>query len=264
MTALPKDANQHGDIVEIPLLTLAEVEGREDLAPRLSPEAELVLLARTLHREGYDEHLAGHISYRQPDDTLLVNPFELAWDELTPADVVRMDMSGNILEGKWTVNPGIALHIALHRHRSDVEVAIHNHSRFGTVWAGLQRIPPIYDQTSAMVDGEIALYDQYDGPVGEFEQAEDAVIAIGDAKMALLANHGVLVLANNIRQAHLRALTLEYRSRLAWHVEAVGKGVELRPEVAQAFGTMVDSHLFPGLWEAMVRKELRLDPGLAL
>ncbi|WP_067902681.1 class II aldolase/adducin family protein [Actinomadura chibensis] len=55
-------------------------------------------------------------------------------------------------------------------------------------------------------------------------EAEEAVAAVGDAQLALLANHGVLVLADNIRQAHLRAVTLE--------------------------------------WEAMVRKELRLDPAL--
>ena len=249
-------------IPPIPLLTLADVEGREDLAPRLTPRAEVVLLARTLHREGYDEHLAGHISYRQPDGTLLVNPFELTWDELTPADIVRIDLTGRVLEGKWTINPGLALHLALHRHRPDVEVAVHNHARFGTIWAGMHRVPPIYDQTSAGYDGDIALYNQYGGPVGEFEQAEDAVRAIGGAEVALLANHGVLVLADNIRQAHLRAVTLEYRARMAWHIEAAGGGVPMHPAAAQAFGALVDKHLFPGLWEAMVRKEIRLNPAL--
>jgi L-fuculose-phosphate aldolase len=246
----------------IPLLTLAEFEGRDDLAPKLSPQAEVALLARTLHREGYDEHLSGHISYRQPDGTLLVNPFELAWDELTPADIVRIDLSGRVLEGKWTINPGLALHLALHRMRPDVEVAVHNHPKFGNIWAGRHRVPPIYDQTAASYHGEIALYNQYGGPVGEIEQAEEAVRAIGDAQLALLANHGVLVLADNIRQAHLRCVTLEYRARLAWYVEANGDGVPMAAGAAEAFGTMVDRHLFPALWEAMVRKEFRLDPTL--
>ena len=40
--------------------------------PPLTPQAEVALLARMLHREGYDDHLAGHITYRQPDGTLLV------------------------------------------------------------------------------------------------------------------------------------------------------------------------------------------------
>lgn len=45
--------------------------------PPLSPQAEVALLARTLFREGYDDHLAGHITSRQPDGTLLVNPWGL-------------------------------------------------------------------------------------------------------------------------------------------------------------------------------------------
>ena len=50
--------------------------------PELSPQAELALLARVLFREGYDDHLAGHITYRQADETLFVNPFGLTWDEI--------------------------------------------------------------------------------------------------------------------------------------------------------------------------------------
>jgi ribulose-5-phosphate 4-epimerase/fuculose-1-phosphate aldolase len=46
----------------------------DQLLSPLTPAQEVVLLARTLRREGYDDHLAGHITYRQPDSTLLVNP----------------------------------------------------------------------------------------------------------------------------------------------------------------------------------------------
>ena len=52
------------------------------LLPPLSPRQELAILARALHREGYEEHIAGHLSYKQSDGTLLVNPYHLRWDEL--------------------------------------------------------------------------------------------------------------------------------------------------------------------------------------
>jgi hypothetical protein len=44
-------------------------------ALRLTPPQELALLARVLFREGYGDHLAGHITYKQEDGTFLVNPF---------------------------------------------------------------------------------------------------------------------------------------------------------------------------------------------
>jgi L-fuculose-phosphate aldolase len=244
-------------------VTVATVETERPLAPSLpalSRRSELALLARLLHAEGYDDHLSGHISYKQADGSLLVNPFGLTWDELRAADVMRISPEGDVLDGPWTVTPAIELHLALHRARPDVEVAVHNHPRWGTIWADLQRVPPVYDQTSAMVDGEIALFDAYDGDVAQRQNAEAAVAALGDAKLALLANHGVFVVASSVRQAHQRAITLEWRARQAWHVEAVGGGVPLRPEVADAFGSLLDSFGFPGLFEAMVRRELRRDP----
>jgi L-ribulose-5-phosphate 4-epimerase len=43
-----------------------------------------VILARALWREGYNDHLAGHITCNLGDGTLLCNPWLLTWDELVP------------------------------------------------------------------------------------------------------------------------------------------------------------------------------------
>ena len=244
---------------------MASIETTNPMAPPL-PEmtaaAEVALLARMLHREGYDDHLAGHITSRQPDDTLLVNPFGLTWDEITASDIMRVDLDGNVLEGRWTVTPAIPLHLELHKARHDVGVAVHNHPRWGTIWADLHRIPPVYDQTSAQVAGDPVLYGDYQGAVNSVENARQAVAALGDARMALLANHGVFVVGSDIRQAHHRCITLEWRCRQAWHVEALGNGVPMAPEVHERFGKAFDYISFPGLFEAMARKELRADPHL--
>lgn len=230
--------------------------------PEISPRAEVALLCRMLHREGYDDHLAGHITYAQADGSLLCNPFGLAWDELRASDVMRIDRSGAVLDGPWTVTPAIELHLALHRARDDVVVAVHNHPRWGTVWADMHRVPPVYDQTGALTDGDPALHDEYQGAVADVANAEAAVAAMGGAKTALLANHGVLVVGDSIRQAHLRAITLEWRCRQAWHVEACGGGVPLVPAVRNGLGARVDAGGFTGLLEAMIRRELRHDPAV--
>lgn len=230
--------------------------------PDLTPQAEVALLARMLHAEGYDDHLAGHITYRQPDGTMLVNPWGLTWDEVRASDIMRIDEEGHVVEGRWTVTPAITLHVELHRARPDVAVALHNHPRWGTIWADLQRVPPVYDQTSAMVPGDPAVYDDYDGSVNSVENARACVEALGDARMALLANHGVLVVGSDIAQAHHRAVVLEWRCRQAWHVEAVGGGVAVRQEVFERFSAPFDIVSFPGLFEAMARRELRRDPAV--
>ena len=105
------------------------------------------------------------------------------------------------------------------------------------------------------------LYDEYDGTFEDGDKSQAAVKALGDAKWALLANHGALVVARDIRQAHLRAITLEWRCRQAWHIEAAGGGVPLPDEEVAKIG-WADENGFPFLWEAMVRRELRADPSV--
>lgn len=241
---------------------LAPVERKQPLLPDLTPQAELALLCRVLFREGYNDHIAGHISYKQPDGTLLMNPWELAWDEVCADDVLRIDSAtGKVLEGHWNITPAVNVHVNVHAARGDdVKVVIHNHSRFGSVWASAQRIPPIYDQTSSMVDGELRLYDEYQGTVDAEDRGRSASDSIGDAKWALLANHGVMVVAGSISQAYLRAATLEWRCRHAWHVEALGACEPLDSKVAEATGAMTDGNGFPFLWEAEARRELRARP----
>jgi len=229
------------------------------LLPELTAHQELVLLARTLWHEGYDDHLAGHITWRQPDGSLLCTPWLLLWEELRPDDILRIDTDGTVLEGRWPVPPGIPLHLALHRRRPDVVVVVHSHPRFATVWADLGRVPGCFDQSSALGGGEPVLVDEYGGPVDAPAIAARAVEAMGPAASALLANHGVLVTGGSVRAAHQRAVALEYRSRRAWQVEVVGGGREL-PEPARSFFRASDGDGFVGFFEAMARRELRRDP----
>ena len=244
------------------LARYAPKPGRHALLPELTPQQTVALLCRVLYREGYNDHIAGHITVRQEDGSYLANPWELTWGELTASDIVRLDQQGKVIEGEWNITPAINLHMDVHTARHDVDVVIHNHPQWGSVWSAVGRIPPIYDQTSALVDSDPVLYDEYRGTVEDIDLGRACVDALGSHKWAMLANHGVLVVANGIRQAHLRAITLEWRSRLAWHVETLGGGSALPAHVARATGQRTDSYGFPFLWEAMAREEIRRDPGV--
>lgn len=230
--------------------------------PELNRAQELALLARCLFDEGYNDHLAGHITYKQHDGTFLVNPFGLTWDELRASDVMTMNADGDEIGGEWTISPAVTLHVALHQQRRDVAVAIHNHSRWGTLWADIGRAPGIYDQTGALYHGEVALYDEYWGSVDDPANARAAVMAMGDANVCLLANHGVLVIGDDVEQAYLRAMSFEWRCRQAWHVAAAGGGRSMDPAAARNYGDFFNRHPFSGLFPAMVRRQLRRDPSV--
>jgi ribulose-5-phosphate 4-epimerase/fuculose-1-phosphate aldolase len=241
------------------LRQFAPQPGRRPLLPELTDRAQVALMCRMLFREGWNEHIAGHITYRLGDGSILTNPWELAWDELTASDIVTLDEDGGIIDGDWNVTPALGLHLQLHKARPDVHVVVHNHARWSGIWANMHRVPPVYDQAGGYVDGPLPLYDEYAGTFEDSDRTRAAVEALGDAKWALLANHGSLVVAKDLRQAHLRVCTLEWRSKRAWEVELAGGGVALSDEQVAAIA-LPDANGFPFLWEAMARRELRTDP----
>lgn len=103
--------------------------------------------------------------------------------------------------------------------------------------------------------------DEYEGAVNDPGTAERVVDAIGTSNVAILAGHGVLVMASDVNIALTRAVSLEIRCRNAWRVETLGGGNPVAAEVARYFDEGLSIAGFPGLWEALVRRELRLDPG---
>jgi len=234
------------------------------IAPPLELDArqELALMARILWQEGHQDHLAGHITYRQPDGNFLVNPFGLTWGEIKASDVMVMDEDGHEVAGPWTITPAIELHVQLHKARPGITVALHNHTRWGTIWADIGRAPEIFDQTSAMYHGEVAVYDEYWGAVDDEANAKAAVTAMGDANIALLANHGVFIVGDDIEQAYLRAMAFEWRSRQAWHMAAAGGGKPMNADAAAAYGGFFNTRNFTGLFPAMCRAEVARDPSV--
>jgi len=116
--------------------------GRYALLPELTPRQSVALLCRVLSREGYNDHIAGHITVRQDDGTYLANPWELTWGEVTASDIVRLDQHGKVIEGDWNITPAINLHMDVHAARHDVGVVIHNHpsgDRCGRRWGVFHR-----------------------------------------------------------------------------------------------------------------------------
>lgn len=230
---------------------------------RLGDHAKLALLHRMLSREGFDDRIAGHITMRADGGTLLSTPYGLEWDEIRASDIIRISRSGELLEGRWPVTTAITLHLVVHQEREDAVVAVHHHPQWATVWAAAHRIPPIYDQLSGFVEDDLVLYDEYEGGVNVLELAQANVRSMGSSSQALLANHGALVLAGSVEEAHLRCVSLEHRCKLAWRVEALGGGTPLRDDVSKNIAdTMAGKGGWPRFFEAAARHEVRRDPSV--
>jgi ribulose-5-phosphate 4-epimerase/fuculose-1-phosphate aldolase len=117
-----------------------------------------------------------------------------------------------------------------------------------------------------MYGGEIAIDSSYDGGVNQTANALAVVEALGEADVALMVNHGVLIIGKDIEEAYLRAAVFEWRCRQAWHVEALGSGVAMDHEVATAFAARITASAargnFDNWFAAAARRVIRRDPAV--
>lgn len=185
----------------------------------LDDEQSLACAFRILAREGFSENMAGHITWQRPgSDRMLVNPWGLWWDELGASDICEVDYDTKVTAGRWDVTPAIHIHTELHRVRPDARVVIHNHPYYASVLAALGILPELVHQTGSMYLDEMVFVTEYAGEVDSPLLGQELADLIGDARVAVLGNHGVIITGSDIIDATYRAASFERTCRLAYDV----------------------------------------------
>ena len=64
-----------------------------------------------------------------------IKPSGISYDDMKPADMVLLDIEGNVVEGKWKPSSDTATHLALYRAFEGIGGVVHTHSTFATSWA---------------------------------------------------------------------------------------------------------------------------------
>jgi ribulose-5-phosphate 4-epimerase/fuculose-1-phosphate aldolase len=127
---------------------------------------DLAAVYRLAAMHGWDDLIFTHISARVPgpEHHFLINPFGLAFEEITASNLVKIDLDGQPVEPtEHIVNPaGFVIHSALHMAREDAQCVIHLHTDDGVaVSMQTDGLLPL-SQHAMMVAGEVAYHD-YEG-----------------------------------------------------------------------------------------------------
>jgi L-ribulose-5-phosphate 4-epimerase len=176
---------------------------------------------------------SGNVSGRDPETGLVViKPSGVLFEDLTPDNMVVVDLDGNIVEGKLGVSTDTATHLYVYRHRPDVLGLVHTHSTFATAFAAVGKPIPVY---------LTAIADEFGCPVpcggyaqiGGEEIGKEMLRAIGDSPAILMKNHGVFTIGKGPRQALKAAVMTEDVARTVFYALQLGQPDELDPaEVA--------------------------------
>jgi len=223
---------------------------------------------RIIARRKMDDGIAGHISCRVPGthDQFWVNPLGLFFEEVTADDLLVIDFAGNLLEGDRPYNQAaFAIHATLHAQRHDIQAICHTHPPKGTAFAALGREIKILDQTACSFFDDHALVREYEGVVASKDQANTLAHGIGEKRVAVLQNHGLITLGQSIEQATIDMLDLERTCELNLAVLARWDDViEVdRATALQSKAVFTSAGRLYLQWQALVRQIERQSPDYA-
>jgi len=233
---------------------------------------QLAAAYRMVEHFGWTELIYGHLTARVPGPHkhFLINPYGLAYDEVTASNLVKIDVDGNVVEeSEYPVNvAGFVIHSAIHMADGhDNHVVMHTHTRAGMAVAALEDglLPVSMGSTGFF---ERVAYHEYEGPSLYEDERERLVASLGPHKAMILRNHGLLSVGRTIPEAFLRLYRLERACQVQLDAAAAGRLRVIPDAIARKSGRDIDrfsereSDAGIGALEfaALVRKMDRIDP----
>jgi L-ribulose-5-phosphate 4-epimerase len=196
---------------------------------------EVCRLHAELPRHNLVVWTSGNVSGRDPQTGFVViKPSGIRYEDLTPEDMVVVDLDGRVVEGKHKPSSDTFAHVYVYRHRPDINGVVHTHSTFATAWAAAGRpIPPVLT----------AICDEFGGPIpvgsyakiGGDEIGQEIVRSIGNSPAILMKNHGVFTVGKTPEAAVKAAVMVEDVARTVFYALQLGQPDEIpAEEVARA------------------------------
>jgi ribulose-5-phosphate 4-epimerase/fuculose-1-phosphate aldolase len=230
---------------------------------RLHRKQRLAAAFRLFARLGFDEGVAGHITCRDPEhvDTFWVNPFGVDFSAITVSSLIRVDHSGETVQGKFPVNrAAFVIHSRVHAARPDVVAAAHAHSLHGKAFSTLGKLLDPLTQDACAFYGDHALYDDFGGVAVELDEGQRIANVLGTKKAVILQNHGLLTVGDTVDAAAWWFITLDRSCHAELLARAAGEPKPIRHESAAQALALTGNPLagwfqFQPLYARIVRDE---------
>ena len=128
------------------------------------------------------------------DDLFLVNPYGLAFSEITASSLIICDFNGNVVEGDGVPEAtAFYIHARLHLRRPNARIALHTHMPHTTALAMVEGDPLVWAGQSALkFYGRTAVDENYNGLALDTDEGDRIADTMGDNDIAFLKNHGSL------------------------------------------------------------------------
>jgi len=214
-------------------LAAARAEHVRDDAAAWQARVDLAAAHRLAVMHGFSEGIFNHLTLATPgmNDRYYQIPFGLHWSEVTASCLLEVGYDGTVLRGSGEVEQSAyCIHAPIHRLNPQAACVLHTHMPFASALARLEEpeILPV-GQTEIGFLGCLAYDREYTGPAFDPAEGERLAGVLGDKKVLLMANHGVLVVGKTVAEAYDLLYHLERAAQVQLYAMWTGRPLKHVP-----------------------------------
>ncbi|MGH8056251.1 MAG: class II aldolase/adducin family protein, partial [Candidatus Entotheonellia bacterium] len=178
-----------------------------------------------LGAEGHNDTVYGHMSARADSaGRFWLKGAGLGLEEIGPADLIELDLDGNVLAGTRPRHLEYPIHSEIYRRRADVAAVVHTHPLYGTVFGTiLADLRPVTHEGTYFVPPPLPKFTRTSDLILTPELGMAVAQTLGEHPALFLVNHGIVVAGPSIEAACVAALLLEKACRAQAIAQAAGE-----------------------------------------
>jgi L-fuculose-phosphate aldolase len=182
------------------------------MAYEINEAKELVVKAgKELIEKGLIARTWGNVSARISDTQFVITPSGRAYEDLTPDEIVVVNIEDCSHEGDIKPSSEKGVHAAAYRHHPEVNFVIHTHQKAATIVSitGMD-VTNVYDEYKAVLGDLIPTADYAMSTTNSLRKKVEACIVDNPSVRAImLMHHGALVMGDDYDHAFALAENLE-------------------------------------------------------
>ncbi len=168
---------------------------------------KIIETAKQFNVSGLSVGTSGNLSARTSQG-YLITPTGIPYHQLKEADIVEMDLQGNVVQSDLKPSSEWHFHQDIYLARDEVNAIVHVHSDYATGIACTRQDIPAFHYMVARAGGDSIRCAEY-ATFGTDALSQNAVKALQGRNACLLANHGMIALGESIDSAYKLAEEIE-------------------------------------------------------
>lgn len=198
-------------------------------------------------RHGLAIYTFGNVSAADRDrGVFAIKPSGVAYDALSPTDIVIVDFTGRVVEGDLRPSSDTATHAVLYRHFPEIGGVVHTHSTYATAWAQAMAPIPIFGTTHAdhlaaavpctAVMSDAMIQGDYEEETGNQILQTFADRSPNEIEMVLVACHGPFTWGKTPEKAVYNSVVLEELAKMAFYTRTIA------PDTPELKASLIRKH----------------------